>query len=107
MTSLGVSGSISTFQTGNGNNLNGYSNAKVDAAYESIQTEMDPAKQIALKLDAEKELWADAYGVTIFQFPGITAWNTNKVDGVVPAPLSPMFFWNFWEWTAKGNAVQG
>lgn len=107
MTSLGVSGSISTFQTGNGNNLNGYSNAKVDAAYESIQTEMDPAKQIALKLDAEKELWADAYGVTIFQFPGITAWNTNKVEGVVPAPLSPMFFWNFWEWTAKGNAVQG
>ena len=107
MTSLGVSGSISTFQTGNGNNLNGYSNAKVDAAYESIQTEMDPAKQIALKLDAEKELWADAYGVTIFQFPGITAWNTNKVEGVVPAPLAPMFFWNFWEWTAKGNAVQG
>jgi peptide/nickel transport system substrate-binding protein len=107
MTSLGVSGSISTFQTGNGNNLNGYSNAKVDAAYDSIQTELDAQKQIALKLDAEKELWADAYGITIFQFPGVTSWNTSKVEGVVPAPLAPMFFWNFWEWTAKGNAVQG
>jgi peptide/nickel transport system substrate-binding protein len=107
MTSLGVSGSIATFQTGNGNNLNGYSNAKVDAAYASIQTEMDATKQIELKLAAEKELWADAYGVTVFQFPGVTAWNKSKVDGVVPAPLAPMFFWNFWEWTAKGNAVQG
>jgi peptide/nickel transport system substrate-binding protein len=55
----------------------------------------------------EKNLWADAYGVTVFQFPGVTAYNKNKVSGVVPAPLAPMFFWNFWEWKQEGEIVKG
>ena len=72
--------------------------ADVDAAYKALSTEFDAAKQVELLTTIEKELWGDAYGVTVFQFPGVTAYNKNKVSGVVPAPLSPMFFWNFWDW---------
>ena len=55
----------------------------------------------------EKNLFADAYGVTVFQFPGVTAYNKNKISGIVPAPLAPMFFWNFWEWKQEGEIVKG
>jgi hypothetical protein len=32
----------------------------------------------------------------------VTAYDNTVVDGVVPAPLAPMFFWNFWEWELVG-----
>jgi peptide/nickel transport system substrate-binding protein len=49
-------------------------------------------------LQIEKELIADAYGTTIFQFPGLTV-SSAKVSGVKPSALAPNYFWNFWEWT--------
>jgi peptide/nickel transport system substrate-binding protein len=106
-TSLAVTSSKATFASDGGNNLNGYKNDAVDAAYKALSTEFDAAKQVELLTTIEKELWGDAYGVTVFQFPGVTAYNKNKVSGVVPAPLSPMFFWNFWDWKQEGDIVQG
>lgn len=97
-TSTAVTASEATFASDGGNNLNGYVNDKVDAAYDTLQGEYDKDKQLDLLIDVETELWADAYGVTVFQFPGVTAWSSN-VDGVVPAPLAPQFFWNYPEWT--------
>ncbi len=106
-TSLAVTSSKATFASDGGNNLNGYKNDAVDAAYKALSTEFDRAKQVELLTTVEKNLWADAYGVTVFQFPGVTAYNKNKVSGVVPAPLAPMFFWNFWEWKQEGEIVKG
>ncbi len=106
-TSLAVNSSKATFASDGGNNLNGYKNDAVDAAYKALSTEFDRAKQVELLTTVEKNLWADAYGVTVFQFPGVTAYNKNKVSGVVPAPLAPMFFWNFWEWKQEGEIVKG
>ncbi|MFM6980571.1 MAG: ABC transporter family substrate-binding protein [Micrococcales bacterium] len=106
-TSTAVTSSKSTFASDGGNNLNGYKNDAVDAAYAKLSTEFDKAKQLELLIEVEKNLWADAYGVTVFQFPGVTAYNSNKVSGIVPAPLAPMFFWNFWEWKQEGEIVKG
>ncbi|MEY4618019.1 MAG: hypothetical protein RL101_205 [Actinomycetota bacterium] len=106
-TSLAVTSSKATFASDGGNNLNGYKNDAVDTAYKALSTEFDRAKQVELLTTVEKNLWADAYGVTVFQFPGVTAYNKNKVSGVVPAPLAPMFFWNFWEWKQEGEIVKG
>lgn len=106
-TSLAVTSSKATFASDGGNNLNGYKNDAVDAAYKALSTEFDAAKQVELLTAIEKELWGDAYGVTVFQFPGVTAYNQNKVSGVIPAPLAPMFFWNFWEWKQEGEIVKG
>jgi peptide/nickel transport system substrate-binding protein len=33
----------------------------------------------------------------VFQFPGVTAYNT-KIEGVDPSILSPTIFWNIWDW---------
>jgi peptide/nickel transport system substrate-binding protein len=106
-TSLAVTSSKATFASDGGNNLNGYKNEAVDAAYAKLSTEFDSAKQVALLTEIEKALWSDAYGVTVFQFPGVTAYNSKKVSGIVPAPLAPMFFWNFWEWKQEGEIVKG
>lgn len=101
-TSTAVTSSQATFYSTGGNNLNGYANEEVDALYDQLAVEYDPEAQIELLIEIEKILWADAYGVTIFQFPGVTAYDNTVVDGVVPAPLAPMFFWNFWEWELVG-----
>lgn len=100
-TSTAVTASQATFASTGGNNLNGYSNPEVDDLYAQLSAEYDPEKQIEILIEIEKLLWADAYGVTVFQFPGVTAYD-DSVTGIVPAPLAPMFFWNFWEWELAG-----
>ena len=45
---------------------------------------------------------AQYWTVPIFQFPGITAWDSSKVSGVTAMPITPQYFWNFWEWTPVG-----
>jgi peptide/nickel transport system substrate-binding protein len=106
-TSTSVSGGQGIFTGGAGNNLTGYANAEVDALYKSLSTEFDPEVQKDLLTQIETLLWADAYGTTVFQHPGVTAYNKNKLSGVVPAPLSPNMFWNFWEWTPIAEVVEG
>jgi peptide/nickel transport system substrate-binding protein len=99
-TSLAVTNSQSTFQTGGGNNLNGYSNKATDSDYKSLQSEYSQPAQLKLLADIDKNAWSDAYGVTIFQFPDISAWSSN-VENLKDNPLSPGIFWNFFDWTIK------
>ncbi|RLK49068.1 ABC transporter family substrate-binding protein [Microbacterium telephonicum] len=96
-TSLGVTNSLPTFETGGINNLNFYSSEAVDAAVKSLQTEFDAEKQITLQQDLDKALWADFYGVTIFQFPEVTAFS-DRVTNIDPSILAPTIFWNAWDW---------
>jgi len=96
-TSLAVTESDANFRTGATNNFYGYSNAEVDALFDDLQVETDAARQLEILIEVEKHLWADAFGTTIFQFPGVNAWNSN-VTGVDPIPLSPTIFHGFWNW---------
>jgi peptide/nickel transport system substrate-binding protein len=79
-------------------NYSGYGNPKVDELLAELSVTVDPEKQTEIMLEVEKTLIADAYGTTIFQFPGLTV-SSSKISGVNPSPLSPGYFWNFWEWT--------
>jgi peptide/nickel transport system substrate-binding protein len=99
-TSLAVTSGQVQWQTGGGNNFNGYSNPTVDADYNKLQSDYNPADQIKLLQNVDKEAWADAYGVPIFQFPDVTAYS-NNIEHVVDAPLAPNVFWNFFDWTIK------
>ncbi|HEY4152897.1 MAG TPA: ABC transporter family substrate-binding protein [Pseudolysinimonas sp.] len=99
-TSLAVTGTQTQIQTDGGNNFNGYSNKDADDAFNKLTGEYDASKQQALLAQVDKDLWADAYGVTIFQFPEVTAWS-NKVKNVSDNPLSPSVFWNFFDWTSS------
>ena len=101
-TSLAVTGTQSQIQTGGGNNFNGYSNKAADDAFNTLTGEYDASKQQALLATVDKTLWADAYGVTLFQFPEVTAWS-NKVKNVSDNALSPSVFWNFFDWTSTSK----
>ncbi len=80
------------------NNFTHYCSADVNKDMIELNSEADPAKQMALMVDAEKHLWADGFGTLLFQFPDIVGYNSNKVSGVGDAPLSPTFLWNYWVW---------
>ncbi|QKJ25039.1 ABC transporter family substrate-binding protein [Aquiluna borgnonia] len=97
-TSLAVTGNDQQYGTGKPSNFSGYSNAKVDALLEELNSTLDPARQFEIQLAVEQEMWKDAYSITIFQFPGLAWWET-AVDGVSLNPLVPYYFWNFWDWT--------
>lgn len=97
-TSLAVTGNEATFITNGGANYSGYSDAKVDSDFKTLENTFDASQQKTLMADIDKQVWSDAYGVTLFQFPDVTAYSSN-VKNVKDAPLSPNVFWNFWEWT--------
>lgn len=102
-TSLAVAGSDQIFASytdplQKAGNYSGYGNPEVDALLKELEVTTDLAKQTEIMTEIEKILIADAYGTTIFQFPGLTV-SSAKVSGVKPSPLSPGYFWNFWDWT--------
>ncbi|WP_227411685.1 MULTISPECIES: ABC transporter family substrate-binding protein [unclassified Cryobacterium] len=96
-TSLGVTSSGPTFQTGGINNLNFYSNPEVDKLIVELNTEFDADRQIEIQQEIDKLLWEDGYGVTVFQFPEVTAYS-DRIEGVDASILAPTIFWNVWDW---------
>ena len=96
-TSTAVAESQANYITGGQNNYTHYSNKKVDELYDQLLVETDAEKQKQLVIDIEKILVEDAFGVTIFQFPGIRAYS-EKLQNVSAPAVSPTIFWNFWEW---------
>lgn len=83
------------------NNYGKYNNPAVDAALDQLQVATEPDEQFAHQLEVEKNLWADAFGVSIFQFPAIQGWN-ESLAGVEPITISPTIFYGFWNWTFEG-----
>ena len=106
-TSLGVTnGPPPTFTTGGINNLNFYSNPEMDKLTAALSVEFDTAKQIEIQKEIDKLLWSDFYGVTIFQFPSVTAFDPNAIKGIAPSTLAPTIFWNIWDWEPVTAATE-
>jgi len=95
--STAVTESDASYRSTGLNNYYGYNNPAVDALYDELQVSTDPAEQQAILEKVEKALVDDAFGLTIFQFPGVSAWSSN-LTGVDPIAIAPTVFWNFWEW---------
>lgn len=96
-TSLGVTNSLPTFETGGINNLNFYSNPEVDKIVQQLNVEFDEQAKIDLQVEMDRLLWEDFYGVTIFQFPEVTAFS-DRVTNIDASILAPTIFWNAWDW---------
>ena len=96
-TSLGVTNSLPTFETVGINNLNFYSNPEVDDIISQLNVEFDEQAKIDLQVELDTALWGDFYGVTIFQFPEVTA-ISDRVTNIDPSILAPTIFWNAWDW---------
>lgn len=105
-TSTAVTDSDANYRTAATNNYFGYSNPEVDALYDELQTETDPAEQERILGEVEKHLVDDAFGVTIFQHPGVTGWNPEKIGNVQKLGIAPTIFYGFWEWTAGAAASE-
>ncbi len=101
-TSTAVTESDANHSSDGVNNFGGFKNDQVDALYDELQTETDPQRQLEIQIEVEKILWADGFGVTIYQFPGIVAYNEN-ISNVQPLSISPGIFYGFWEWQAGGE----
>jgi peptide/nickel transport system substrate-binding protein len=101
-TSTAVTESDANYSSDGGNNFGGFKNARVDELFDELQTTTDEARQLEILVEVEKILWADGFGVTIYQFPSITAYNEN-ISNVAPIKLSPTIFHGFWEWEAGGG----
>ncbi|GAB3990008.1 ABC transporter family substrate-binding protein [Nocardioides marmoraquaticus] len=99
-TTLAVSASAENFVTGGQNNFTGYSNEEVDALYDQLVETTDEAEQLELQIQIEQQLFEDAFGITIFQFPGTTVSNETRVTNVNPGTLNPTMFYGFWDWEA-------
>jgi peptide/nickel transport system substrate-binding protein len=97
-TSLAVTAGQPIFSTGGGSNYQGYSNPAVDSEFTKLQSTYDQSGQSKILATVDKQLWSDAVGVTIFQFPDVNGWSSN-VKNVSDNPLSPGIFWNFFDWT--------
>ena len=98
-TAVAVADSEANFRTDGQNNYGGYSSEVVDGLYDQLKASTDPEEQQTLLLDIEKELWADGFGVTIFQHPGLTAYNSTYVTDVSTISLAPTVFWDVYNWT--------
>lgn len=95
--STAVSENDANYRTKGQNNFGGYSDAKVDGILDELQVATDAAKQAELLGQLEKQLVTDAFGLSIYQFPSVTAYS-DKLSGVNPITIAPTIFWNFWEW---------
>jgi len=101
-TAVAVADTAAQFVTDGQNNFYGYSNAEVDALYEELQSTTDATRQDEILLEVESILFEDGFGLPIFQFPEITAFNTTYVENVSSIPLSPTLFWDVFNWTPVG-----
>jgi peptide/nickel transport system substrate-binding protein len=104
-TSLGVTNSLPTFVTGGINNMNFYSNERVDEIITELNGTFDEEKQIELQVEMDRLLWEDFYGVTIFQFPSVTAFS-DRVENIDPSIIAPTIFWNAWDWAVTDGGSE-
>ena len=95
VTNQSVTGAAAIFSTSGRNNLNHYSNARVDALFDELAVTRDEPTDIRRQIDAQ--LFADAYGLPLYQNPVIAAFDSTVI-GVKIAPLAPGILWNLWEW---------
>lgn len=97
-TAISLTDSKANYVTGGLNNYYEWADKSVNDAYDELEGTTDPAQQIELLGQIENKILANGWSIPIFQHPGITAYNTNYVNGVSDIALGPTVFFNMWEW---------
>lgn len=99
----GVTADQAIYRTGQQSNYVKYSNKDVDNLFVPLLLPQDEAKQVELQTKIDSQLFKDAIGLPIFQFPAATIWNEARVTGVEPALLAPTMYHGFWNWKVPSN----
>lgn len=99
-TTKGVTDPDQNYRTGQQNNYGHYSSPRIDSLLDSLQAELDPAKQEEILGQVERQLLDDGFGLPLFQHPEMTIYS-DRVSGVENTAVSPTMFWNYWDWTVQ------
>ena len=85
------------FASFGGSNFNKYKNDTVDKIAKEIPVTLDTDKIDKLTIEADTELFKDAYGLPLFQSPGVDAY-ADRLSGITYMGNQTGPIWNFWEW---------
>jgi peptide/nickel transport system substrate-binding protein len=96
----GYAGIPQIWSTSGGGNYNAYKGTNKDAI--STQTQLDPKKITDTVTKMDKQAFSDAYGLPLFQSPGILGVG-NRVDGVTFMGNQTGPYYNVWDWTVKAK----
>ncbi|WP_349901739.1 ABC transporter family substrate-binding protein [Parafrigoribacterium humi] len=95
---LAITGTAAIFGSGaTATNHNYYADPKADTLLDQLGSSTDAARQKELLTKLDTQVWTDAYGVPLYQFPTVTAFR-HTVSGVSTSPLPPGVLWNLWAW---------
>lgn len=97
-----VAGLQSLYGTEGLGNLNGYSNPEVDALLAQLAVTPDHEAQQEIRTKIDGMLYADAYGLPLYQEQIVVAHNST-LTGPKPATLANGILWNIWEWAPLGT----
>ena len=92
-------GDCGQVKSDSGNATWGWSSSIIDQACTTLESSaISVAARDRLWLTIERELFKNAYTLPLFQWPGVTAVNSD-LKNVKPSPITPNLVWNYWEWT--------
>lgn len=97
-TNLSVTALKATYGTGELVNSNRYGSDDTDRILSELALAADPDDQRRLRAELDAQLWADHYGMPLYQAPLAVAVRST-VTGVQPTPLMRGILWNLWEWS--------
>ena len=85
------------FQIGNGSNYNNFNDQQASDLAVKSQVTLDTSALQDIKMQLDKISFEQAYGLPLFQLPGLFA-NTSKVTGIGYFGGQNGIFWNVWDW---------
>jgi peptide/nickel transport system substrate-binding protein len=84
-------------------NFSHYANPEVDEKLAELAVSVEPGAQRDILDSLDSALWADAYGLPLYQYPVVTV-VSDRVTGVVNSPLEPGIVWNLWDWEPSADS---
>jgi peptide/nickel transport system substrate-binding protein len=98
LNTLSQANSTAIYKSDGGNNNWGWSNSTIDKLASELEGGPLSAKEVTAKRLAIDKIVHDNYwGLPLYQGITVTA-AVKSLKNLKAAPLSPNFFWNYWEW---------
>jgi peptide/nickel transport system substrate-binding protein len=98
LSAISQANTTDVYKSDGGSNVWGWNSDKLDTILKSLQGDvLTPSQVTAKRLEADKIVIANYWGLPLYQNPNITAYN-KALKGIKTAPIGPAVVWNFWDW---------
>jgi len=89
---------LSAYRTAGGANYSGWSHPVIDENILKLERKTTPAEKVKIFQAIDKVTTSEALSLPLFQHTAVVAHNA-ALKNVKPSSISPIAYWNFWEWT--------